>query len=149
MLSPLAKADGRSYPDEQPIIDRDIPTPAAPAPKPVAELARSSPTSLLLPYIDVKIDFDQKIYWAAMRPSRHPMITMELLQDMMCVQESVRAIMEERNPAQAFWLTQQQLKLIDEMIPRKQTPYPNVVRACGRCGERVARHRPSAPEAAA
>ena len=99
-VTPLAKADGRSYPDGQPIIDRDIPTPAAPAPKPVAELARSSPTSLLLPYIDVKIDFDQKIYWAAMRPSRHPMITMELLQDMMCVQESVRAIMEEGNREQ-------------------------------------------------
>jgi DSF synthase len=114
MLSPLAKADGRSYPDEQPIIDRDIPTPAAPAPKPVAELARSSPTSLLLPYIDVKIDFDQKIYWAAMRPSRHPMITMELLQDMMCVQESVRAIMEEGN--------REQRQHLEYFVAGSQTP---------------------------
>ena len=47
-----------------------------------------------------KIDFEQKIYWAAMRRSQHPMITMELLQDMMCVQESVRAIMEEGNREQ-------------------------------------------------
>ncbi|WP_262027686.1 crotonase/enoyl-CoA hydratase family protein [Microvirga sp. Mcv34] len=100
MSSPLAKIDGRSFNDEQFFIDRDIPTPSDPAPKPVVELNQSSPTNLLLPHIDVRLDFDQKIYWAAMRPSRQPVITMELLQDMMCVQESVRAIMEEGNREQ-------------------------------------------------
>jgi DSF synthase len=114
MLSPLAKVDGRSYADEQLFVDRDIPTPAAPAPKPVAEPARSSPTNLLLPHIDVKLDFDQKIYWAAMRPSRHPMITMELLQDMMCVQESVRAIMEEGN--------REQRQHLEYFVAGSQTP---------------------------
>jgi DSF synthase len=114
MLSPLAKADGRSYPNEQPVVDRDIPTPAAPASKPVVEPARSSPASLSLPYIDVKLDFDQKIYWAAMRPSRHPMITMELLQDMVSVQESVRAIMEEGN--------REQRQHLEYFVAASQTP---------------------------
>ena len=104
MLSPLAKADGHSYTDDQPIVDRDIPTPTAPPPKPAAAPVRTSRTSLMLPHIDVNLDFDQRIYWAAMRPSQHPMITMELLQDMMCVQESVRAIMEEGNREQRQYL---------------------------------------------
>lgn len=97
MLSPLAKANERAYTDVQLIDYREVPTPAAPPPKLQSEPVQPSPTNLLLPHIDVKLDFEQKIYWAAMRPSQHPMITMELLRDMMCVQESVRAIMQEGN----------------------------------------------------
>jgi DSF synthase len=97
MPAPLAKANERAYTDVQLINDRDVPTPAAPPPKEHFEPAQPNPTKLLLPHIDVKLDFEQKIYWAAMRPSQHPMITMELLRDMMCVQESIRAIMEEGN----------------------------------------------------
>jgi hypothetical protein len=36
----------------------------------------------------------------------------------------VRAIMEERNPAMAFWLTQQQLRLIDRMIQAPSPQHP-------------------------
>jgi DSF synthase len=97
MPAPLAKANERAYTDVQLINDREVPTPAAPPPKEHFEPAQPNPTKLLLPHIDVKLDFEQKIYWAAMRPSQHPMITMELLRDMMCVQESIRAIMEEGN----------------------------------------------------
>ena len=95
MLSPLVKAADHAFSDVQTVTDFEIPTPAAPAQAPSPGPAQSDPTSLALPYIDVKLDFTQKVYWAAMRPSQHPMITMELLRDMMCVQESVRAIMEE------------------------------------------------------
>jgi len=49
-----------------------------------------------------------------MRPSRHPMITMELLQDMMCVQESVRAIMEEGN--------REQRQHLEYFVAGSQTP---------------------------
>jgi DSF synthase len=97
MLSPLVKADDHTYSDVQSVDYREMPAPAALASRPLAEQAQPGPTNLLLPYIDVNLDFEQKIYWAAMRPSQHPMITMELLRDMMCVQESVRAIMEEGN----------------------------------------------------
>ncbi|MBM6582148.1 crotonase/enoyl-CoA hydratase family protein [Microvirga sp. BT689] len=93
----MAKANERAYTDVQLIDDREVPTPAAPPPKEHFAPAQPNPTKLLLPHIDVKLDFEQKIYWAAMRPSQHPMITMELLRDMMCVQESIRAIMEEGN----------------------------------------------------
>ena len=100
MLSPLVKVDDHPFSDVQSVEYREIPTPAAPAPKSSPGPAQGDPANLLLPYIDVKLDFEQKIYWAAMRPSQHPMITMELLRDMMCVQESVRAIMEEGNREQ-------------------------------------------------
>jgi DSF synthase len=113
MLSPLVKADGHTS-SAQSFDDREIPTPASLAPKPPFESARSSATSLLLPYIDVKLDFEQKIYWAAMRPSQHPMITIELLRDMMCVQESVRAIMEEGN--------REQRQHLEYFVAGSQTP---------------------------
>jgi DSF synthase len=95
MPAPLAKANERAYTNVQLIDYREVPTPAARPSKPQSEPVQPNPTKLLLPHIDVKLDFEQKIYWAAMRPSQQPMITMELLRDMMCVQESVRAIMEE------------------------------------------------------
>jgi DSF synthase len=114
MLSPLVKSDGHTSSDDQSFDDREIPTPASLAPKPPFESARSSATSLLLPYIDVKLDFEQKIYWAAMRPSQHPMITIELLRDMMCVQESVRAIMEEGN--------REQRQHLEYFVAGSQTP---------------------------
>ena len=72
------------------------------------------PAKLSLPYIDVKLDFAQKVYWAAMRPSQHPMITMELLRDMICVQESVRAIMEEGN--------REQCQHLEYFVAASQTP---------------------------
>ena len=114
MLSPLVKVDDHPFSDVQSVEYREIPTPAAPAPKSSPDPAQGDPANLLLPYIDVKLDFEQKIYWAAMRPSQHPMITMELLRDMMCVQESVRAIMEEGN--------REQCRHLEYFVAASQTP---------------------------
>jgi DSF synthase len=114
MRSPLVKADDHTYSDVQSVDNREIPAPAALASRPLAEPAQPGPTNLLLPYIDVNLDFEQKIYWAAMRPSQHPMITMELLRDMMCVQESVRAIMEEGN--------REQRQHLEYFVAASQTP---------------------------
>jgi len=114
MLSPLVKADDHTYSDVQSVDYREIPAHAALASRPLAEPAQPGPTNLLLPYIDVNLDFEQKIYWAAMRPSQHPMITMELLRDMMCVQESVRAIMEEGN--------REQRQHLEYFVAASQTP---------------------------
>jgi DSF synthase len=100
MPTPSAKVAGPVR-DEAQNVDYEVASPPArPSQKPNPASSGSSATNLLLPHIDVKIDFEQRIYWAAMRASRHPMITMELLQDMMCVQESVRVIMEEGNREQ-------------------------------------------------
>ena len=97
MLAPMVKVDGHVR-DEAQTVDYEVASPPArPSQKPKPGSTEGRATNLLLPYIDVKIDFEQRIYWAAMNSSRHPMITMELLQDMMCVQESVRVIMEEGN----------------------------------------------------
>jgi DSF synthase len=114
MLSPLVKADDHTYSDVQSVDHREIPAPAALASRPLAEPPQPSSTNLLLPYIDVNLDFEQKIYWAAMRPSQHPMITIELLRDMMCVQESVRAIMEEGN--------REQRQHLEYFVAASQTP---------------------------
>lgn len=95
MLSPVVKATDHLFSDAESVGDLEIPTPEPRPLKRPAEIVRTDPSSLSLPHIDVKLDFQEKVYWAAMRPSRHPMITLELLRDMMCVQESVRAIMEE------------------------------------------------------
>ena len=114
MLSPLAKADDHLFSDVQSVGDLEISTPATPTRRPAIESTQSDPTKLLLPYIDVNLDFEQKIYWAAMRPSQHPMITMELLRDMMCVQESVRAIMEEGN--------REQCRHLEYFVAASQTP---------------------------
>jgi DSF synthase len=100
MPTPSAKVAGPVR-DEAQNVDYEVASPPArPSQKPNPASSGGSATNLLLPHIDVKIDFEQRIYWAAMRASRHPMITMELLQDMMCVQESVRVIMEEGNREQ-------------------------------------------------
>jgi DSF synthase len=114
MISPLVKAIDRPYSDVQSADTREIPASAALPPKSAPGPAQPGSTKLLLPYIDVKLDFDQKIYWAAMRPSQHPMITMELLRDMMCVQESVRAIMEEGN--------REQRQHLEYFVAASQTP---------------------------
>jgi DSF synthase len=110
----LVKADDHSYSSVQSADYREITTPAALPPKVKSGLEQPDQTNLLLPYIDVKLDFEQKIYWAAMRPSQHPMITMELLRDMLCVQESVRAIMEEGN--------REQHQHLDYFVAGSQTP---------------------------
>jgi DSF synthase len=114
MLSTLVKADDHPLSDVQTVGDLEIPTPASPPPKPASDPAQLDRTKLSLPYIDVNLDFVQKIYWAAMRPSQHPMITMELLRDMMCVQESVRAIMEEGN--------REQCQHLEYFVAASQTP---------------------------
>jgi DSF synthase len=114
MLSTLVKADDHPLSDVQTVGDLEIPTPASPPPKPASDPAQLDQTKLSLPYIDVNLDFAQKIYWAAMRPSQHPMITMELLRDMMCVQESVRAIMEEGN--------REQCQHLEYFVAASQTP---------------------------
>lgn len=100
MPTPSAKVAGPVR-DEAQNVDYEVASPPArPSQKPKPASSDGSATNLFLPHIDVKIDFEQRIYWAAMRSSRHPMITMELLQDMMCVQESVRVIIEEGNREQ-------------------------------------------------
>jgi DSF synthase len=114
MISPLVKAIDHPYSDIRSADYREIPAPAALSPKSTFGTAQPDSTNLLLPYIDVKLDFEQKIYWAAMRPSQHPMITMELLRDMMCVQESVRAIMEEGN--------REQRQHLEYFVAASQTP---------------------------
>jgi DSF synthase len=114
MLSPLAKSDGQTYTDVQADSYQGKSSPTVPTPKAPPRHGGSGATSLLLPYIDVKLDFEEKIYWAAMRPSPHPIITMELLKDMMCVQESVRAIMEEGS--------REQHQHLEYFVAASQTP---------------------------
>jgi DSF synthase len=114
MRSPLVKANDQPLSDAKSVEDFEIPTPASPAATHAPEPAHSDPTKLLLPHIDVKLDFAQKVYWAAMRPSRHSMITIELLKDMMCVQESVRAIMAEGN--------REQCQHLEYFVAASQTP---------------------------
>ncbi|MBQ0823229.1 crotonase/enoyl-CoA hydratase family protein [Microvirga sp. HBU67558] len=114
MLAPSAKVAGPVR-DEAQTVDYEVASPpASPSRKPNPAPSDGSPTNLLLPHIDVNIDFESRIYWAAMRPSRHPMITMELLQDMMCVQESVRVIMEEGN--------REQHQHLEYFVAASQTP---------------------------
>jgi DSF synthase len=50
---------------------------------------------LRLPNIDVELDLRQRTYWASMRPSTRPIFSMDLLQDMLCMQESIRQILKE------------------------------------------------------
>jgi DSF synthase len=59
------------------------------------QLQTSDVSQLRLPNIDVKLDFDRRTYWAAMRPSARPIFSMGLLQDMLYMQESVRVIINE------------------------------------------------------
>src|SRR5687767_1746589 len=114
MPTPSAKVAGPVR-DEAQNVDYEVASPPARlSQKPNPAPSGGSATNLLLPHIDVKIDFEQRIYWAAMRPSRHPMITMELLQDMMCVQASVRAIMEEGN--------REQRQHLEYFVAGSQTP---------------------------
>jgi DSF synthase len=113
MPAPSAKVTGHAR-DEAKTVDYEVASPPSPSQKPVPGLTAGSTTNLLLPHIDVKIDFERRIYWAAMRSSRHPMITMELLQDMMCVQESVRVIIEEGN--------REQHQHLEYFVAASQTP---------------------------
>ncbi|WP_262296270.1 crotonase/enoyl-CoA hydratase family protein [Microvirga sesbaniae] len=114
MLAPSAKVAGPVR-DEAQTVDYEVASPpASPSRKQNPAPSDGAPTNLLLPHIDVDIDFESRIYWAAMRPSRHPMITMELLQDMMCVQESVRVIMEEGN--------REQHQHLEYFVAASQTP---------------------------
>jgi DSF synthase len=91
MLSALARVDDHIYLETKSIQH--------PAPKPSLNQKASSSgpetTRLRLPNIDVKLDFPRKTYWAAMRPSTRPIFSMELLQDMLCMQESIRQIITE------------------------------------------------------
>ena len=114
MLAPMVKVDGHVR-DEAQTVDYEVASPLAiPSQRSKPESTKGRATNLLLPYIDVKIDFEQRIYWAAMNSSRHPMITLELLQDMMCVQESVRVIMEEGS--------REQHQHLEYFVAASQTP---------------------------
>jgi DSF synthase len=114
MLAPTVQPNVCVHSDVATVDSGEVPTIEIPTPSPHSEQARQSATNLLLPTIDVRIDFEQKVYWAAMRQSQHPVITMELIQDMLCVQESVRAIMEEGN--------REQHQHLEYFVAASQTP---------------------------
>jgi DSF synthase len=114
MLALSVQVKDRAHSDVASVDAGEASTIEVSTPKPQPEPTRQSATSLLLPTIDVQIDFEQKIYWAAMCQSQHPMITMELIQDMLCVQESVRAIMEEGN--------REQRQHVEYFVAASQTP---------------------------
>lgn len=110
MLSSLLKIDDQVSTGPEKLADWADATierqePAAP---------RGGPTQLLLPHIDVQLDFRNKTYWAAMRPSPRPIVTMRLLEDMLCVHESVRQIVEEGN--------REQRQLLEYFVFGSQTP---------------------------
>lgn len=113
MLSPLVKVDDQMYAAVQSDDFQETPTAT---PSPLEQGVRSPDHNLanVLPCIDVKLDFDQKTYWAAMRPSQSPMVTLELMRDMMCVQESVRVIVEEGN--------REQRQHLEYFVAASQTP---------------------------
>jgi DSF synthase len=106
----LAKSGNRKRVESETSARGGPATPVAQRPA----LSRADATRLRLPHIDVKIDFHQKIYWAAMRPSPRPIITMELLKDMQSVQESVRVIMEEGH--------REQQRHLEYFVAASQTP---------------------------
>ncbi|MXQ12113.1 crotonase/enoyl-CoA hydratase family protein [Microvirga makkahensis] len=114
MLAPSVPLNDRVFSDVETVDRGEVPTLEIPTPKRRSEPAPRNATSLFLPCIDVRIDFEQKIYWAAMRQSQHPMITMELIRDMLCVQESVRAIVEEGN--------REQHQHLEYFVAASQTP---------------------------
>jgi DSF synthase len=110
MPSPLVKFDDQMYVEPESIVHqgRSEPTDRTHAP------LQANATQLLLPHIDVKLDFQQKTYWASMRPSLRPIVTMELLKDMLCVHESVRQIMAEGH--------REQRQLLEYFVFGSQTP---------------------------
>jgi DSF synthase len=110
MLSPLVKFANQARVESETSARQE---PAAPA-EPTSASSRIDATRLRLPNIDVKLDFQQKIYWAAMRPSLRPIITMELLKDMQSVQKSVRVIMEEGH--------REQQQHLEYFVAASQTP---------------------------
>lgn len=110
MLSSLLKIDDHvTIEPERLVVQEDVAPQLPPRLTP-----RSDPTQLRLPHIDVKIDFQNKTYWAAMRPSLRPIVTMDLLEDMLCVHESVRQITEEGN--------REQRHLLEYFVFGSQTP---------------------------
>ena len=114
MLAQSVQLNDLAFSDIESVANREVPTLEISTPKPRSEPTRRSATNLLLPSLDVQIDFDQKIFWAAMRRTHQPMITMELIQDTLCVQESVRAIMEEGN--------REQHQHLEYFVASSQTP---------------------------
>lgn len=91
MLSALARVDDYVHHEPQK-FQQSSPTPPA---NQALLSSGSSITKLQLPNIDVTLDFERRTYWAAMRPSTRPIFSMGLLQDMLCMQESVREIINE------------------------------------------------------
>jgi DSF synthase len=114
MLASSVQLNDRVRSDVASIDAGEASTIEVPTRKPQPEPKGNNVTNFTLPTIDVRIDFGQKIYWAAMRKSQHPMITMELIQDMLCVQESVRVIMEEGN--------REQHQHLEYFVAASQTP---------------------------
>jgi DSF synthase len=114
MLAPSVQRSDLAFSDTESVDHGEVRTLEVPTPSHRSEPAQRSATNLHLPSIDVQIDFEQRIYWAAMRESQQPMITMELIQDMLCVQESVRAIMAEGN--------REQHQHLEYFVAASQTP---------------------------
>ncbi|MBD2746511.1 crotonase/enoyl-CoA hydratase family protein [Microvirga sp. BT688] len=114
MLALSVQRNDHAVSDVQAVDRSEVPAVEIPTPKLRSEPEWGHATNLRLPSIDVRIDFEQKVYWAAMRESQHPMITMELIQDMLCVQESVRVIMSEGN--------REQHQLLEYFVAASQTP---------------------------
>ncbi|WP_230534082.1 crotonase/enoyl-CoA hydratase family protein [Microvirga roseola] len=110
MLSPLVKFDDQEITVSERSDYQGMATPADRVRAP----SREEATQLVLPHIDVKLDFQNKTYWASMRPSPRSNVTMELLQDMLCVHESVRQIMEEGH--------REQKQLLEYFVFGSQTP---------------------------
>lgn len=110
MLSSLLKIDDREGAEPERVVDQG----GAAIQREADVPPRGEPTQLFLPHIDVKLDFQNKTYWAAMRPSPRPIVTMELLEDMLCVHESVRQITEEGN--------REQRHLLEYFVFGSQTP---------------------------
>jgi DSF synthase len=114
MLAPSVQLNDQIFSNAEYISSSEVRTLEVPTPHPHLEAARQSSTNLSLSSIDIQIDFERKIYWAAMCESQHPMITMELIQDMLCVQESVRVIMNEGN--------REQRQLLEYFVAASQIP---------------------------
>lgn len=114
MLALSIQRNDRDLSDVEAVDHGEVRAIEVPTPRDRSESEPRASTNLLLSSIDVRIDFEQKIYWAAMRETQHPMITMELIQDMLCVQESVRVIMSEGN--------REQHQHLEYFVAASQTP---------------------------
>jgi len=99
MLSATARSDNYILLEPKSVFDPKLVLPENQTSSQTAAGAQH----LRLPNINVKLDFQNRTYWAAMRPSARPIFTMDLLRDMLFMQESIRQITRETkdHPRQA------------------------------------------------